>query len=64
MFDKSLTRKSNFGGVLFLPKFSKDFRVELVKEVDQRAYLNSVALKYGVGKTTLKVWMHAILKVA
>lgn len=39
-----------------MTKFSKDFRVKLVKEVDQGASLNSVAQKYKVGKTTIKKW--------
>lgn len=39
-----------------MTKFSKDFRVKLVKEVEQGASLNSVAQKYRVGKSTLKKW--------
>ncbi len=39
-----------------MTKFSKDYRVKLVKEVDEEASFNSVARKYGVGKTTLKKW--------
>lgn len=39
-----------------MTKFSKEFRVKLVKEVDEGASFNSVAREYGVGKTTLKKW--------
>ena len=39
-----------------MTKFSKDFRVKLVTEIDQGESLNSVARKYGIGRTTLKQW--------
>jgi len=48
--------KLTFGGALFMTKFSKDFRVKLVTEIDQGESLNSVARKYGIGRTTLKQW--------
>ena len=39
-----------------MTKFSKDFRVKLVMEINQGASLYSIARKYGVGKSTLKQW--------
>lgn len=39
-----------------MTKFNKEFRVKLVKEIDQGASLNSVAKKYGVGRYTLQKW--------
>ena len=39
-----------------MTKFSKDFRLKLVNEVDQGLPLNFVAQKYGVGKSTLRKW--------
>jgi len=39
-----------------MTKFSKDFRVKLVMEIEQGSTINSVAQKYGVGRTTLKTW--------
>ena len=39
-----------------MTKFSKDFRVKLIKEVEQGESLNSIARKYGVGRYTLQSW--------
>lgn len=39
-----------------MAKFSKEFRVKLIKEVEQGESLNSIARKYGVGGSTLKRW--------
>lgn len=39
-----------------MTKFSKEFRLKLVMEVDQGTSLHSVARKYGVGRHTLQVW--------
>ncbi|MBR0600654.1 transposase [Sinanaerobacter chloroacetimidivorans] len=39
-----------------MTKFSKEFRMKLIKEVEQGESLNSVARKYGVGGATLKRW--------
>jgi transposase len=39
-----------------MTKFSKDFRVKLVKEVEQGESLNFIARKYGVGRSTLQSW--------
>jgi len=39
-----------------MTKFSKNFRVKLVMEVDQGASLKSVAQKYGIHKSTLQQW--------
>lgn len=39
-----------------MTKYSKDFSLKLIKEVDDGASLSSVAEKYGVGKTTLQTW--------
>lgn len=39
-----------------MTKFSKEFRVKLVKKIDQGESFHSVAKQYGVGETTLKEW--------
>jgi len=39
-----------------MTKFSKEFRVKLIKEVEQGESLNSIARKYGVGRCTLQSW--------
>jgi transposase len=39
-----------------MTKFDKDFRLKLVMEVDQGASLTGVAQRYGVGRSTLRVW--------
>jgi len=39
-----------------MTKFSKEFRLKLVSEVDQGASIHSVAKKYGIGKSTLARW--------
>lgn len=39
-----------------MTKFSKEFRLKLVNEVDQGNSLNFVARKYGIGRSTLNQW--------
>lgn len=39
-----------------MTKFSKEFRIKLVLEVEQGSALASVAQKYGVGLSTLRTW--------
>jgi transposase len=39
-----------------MTKFSKDFRVKLVMEVEKGSTINSIAQKYGVGRSTIKTW--------
>ena len=39
-----------------MTKFSKEFRLKLVSEVDQGAPLNFVSRKYGIGRSTLNQW--------
>ena len=39
-----------------MTKFSKEFRVQLVREVEQGESLKSVALRFGVGARTLRGW--------
>lgn len=39
-----------------MTKFSKEFRLKLVAEVDQGLPLSFVARKYGVGRSTLNQW--------
>lgn len=45
-----------FGGAFLLTKFSKEFRLRLVLEVEGGQSLTSVARRYGVGRTTLQNW--------
>jgi len=42
-----------------MTKFSKDFRVKLIKDIDKGESLNSVARRYGVGRVTLQRWYMA-----
>lgn len=39
-----------------MTKFSKDFRLKLMTEIDQGEPLHIVARKYGVGRSTLRQW--------
>jgi len=39
-----------------MTKFSKEFRVKLIKEVEQGESLNSIARKYGLGRYTIQSW--------
>jgi transposase-like protein len=39
-----------------MTKFSKDFRVKLVMDVDRGEALGAIAQKYGVGRATLQTW--------
>ena len=39
-----------------MTKFSKEFRLKLVMEIEQGAATSSIAREYGVGRTTLRTW--------
>lgn len=39
-----------------MTKYSKEFRLNLMEEVERGESLNSVARKYGVGRITLQTW--------
>ncbi len=45
-----------FGGAFLLTKFSREFGLRLVLEVEGGQSLTSVARRYGVGRTTLQNW--------